>query len=85
MEAVDSCPPNMTDNITNVKELLADASEEKIYEYFSLTAWDAKEILESFEVLKDKLGLAKKSGLDLYRGLKITLGSQNGKAWKART
>ena len=82
MESTDSSKLNS--NVSSIKELLADFSEEKVYEYFSLNAWNMKEVVESFEVLKEKLGLAKKYGLDLYRGLRMTLGSPSSKAWKAR-
>ena len=74
----------IAENAVNLKEQLSDLPEEKIYEYFAQTAWNLQETVESFEVLKEKLGLAKKVGLDLYKGLKMTLGSQNTKVWKAR-
>ena len=74
----------IAENALNLKEQLTDLSEDKIYEYFSQTAWNMQEIVESFEVLKERLGLSKKIGLDLYRGLKMTLGSPNSKVWKAR-
>lgn len=74
---------NTTEN-TSIKELLADSSEEKVYEYFSQTAWNLREVVESFDVLKERLGLGNKYGLDLYRGLRLTLGAPNCKAWKAR-
>ncbi len=54
----------------------SDATDEKVYKYsiyFSL-----------LEVLKERFGLTKRHGLDLYRGLRSTLGAQNSKTWKAR-
>ncbi len=88
MESTDSSERSsstvMPENAVNLKEQLADLSEDKLYEYFSQTAWNMQEIVETFEVLKEKLGLSKKVGLDLYRGLKMTLGSSNSKVWKAR-
>ena len=57
---------------------------ESVYDYFSQKAGNTREIMESFEVMKEKLGLARKTGLEVYRGLRMSLGAQNTKAWKAR-
>ena len=71
-------------NLIQVKESLADMTVEAVYDFFSLKASSVRDIVESFEVLKEKLGLARKQGLEVYRGLKMTLGAQGTKAWKAR-
>ena len=71
-------------NLIQVKESLADMTVEAVYDFFSLKASSVPDIVESFEVLKEKLGLARKQGLEVYRGLKMTLGAQGTKAWKAR-
>lgn len=87
MESTDSSgrvSSTNTENAASVKELLADSSEEKVYEYFCQTAWNLREVVESFDVLKERLGLEEKCGLDLYRGLRLTLGAPNSKTWKAR-
>lgn len=82
MDSTDSS--RKTENFADVKDRLAGASEEKIYEYFSLQAWDLKEVVDSFECLKEKFGLSKKSGLEVYRGFRSTLGSSGSKVWKAK-
>ena len=62
---------------------LAELPIDKLYEVFSQQAWDLPEVVVSFDALKEKLGL-KSEGLELYQQLKVTLGAQNSKAWKAR-
>ncbi len=84
MESTDSSEQSSTSNVMQVKDTLADLTAEAVYDYFSQKAGNMREIVESFEVMKEKLGLAKKSGIDVYRGLKMTLGAQGTKAWKAR-
>ena len=71
-------------NNMDIKEHLADMPVESIYDYFSQKASNMREVVESFDVMKAKLGFSQKRGLDLYRGLKMTLGAQGTKVWKAR-
>jgi len=75
---------NNSGNLIQVKETLADMTVESVYEYFSHKAGNVWEIMESFEVMREKLGLSRKNGLEVYRGFKMTLGAQGTKAWKAR-
>lgn len=51
-----------------------------LFTFFSEKAWDVSAIVQSFETLKEKLGLRGVSGIDLYSGLKSKLTQ-----WKAKT
>lgn len=51
-----------------------------LFTFFSEKAWDVSPIVQSFEALKEKLGLRGMSGIDLYAGLKSKLTQ-----WKAKT
>ena len=86
MDSTDSSQSNSTpvQNSANLKEQLSSYSDEKLYEYFAQTAWNLREVVDSFEVIKERYGLTKKQGLELYRGLRATLGCQGAKTWKAR-
>ena len=78
---------NGTDNsklITDENIMKDELSIDKLYEIFSLQASDLREVMDSFEVLKRKLGIEKLHGLELYRELKAKLGARNSKTWKAR-
>ena len=51
-----------------------------LFTFFSEKAWDVLPIVQSFETLKEKLGLRGISGIDLYVALKSKLTH-----WKANT
>lgn len=86
MESADSSDRSCstTGGNTDIKEHLADLPIESVYEYFAQKASNMREVVESFDVMKEKLGLTRKQGLDVYRGLRMTLGAQGTKVWKAR-
>ncbi len=71
-----------TDAVREENMMLEDLPLDKLYEYFALQAGDLPEVLRSFQALKDKLRLNKLTGIDLYRGLNLTLGTP--KVWKAK-
>ena len=75
---------NSTSCNTDIKEHLADLPLESVYDYFAQKASNMREVVESFEVMKEKVGLSQKQGLELYRGLRTSLGAQGSKVWKAR-
>ena len=84
MADVDAETPMATEQTDAVREenmILEDLPLDKLYEYFSLQAADLPEVLHAFQALKDKLGLGKQTGIDLYRALKLQLGTP--KVWKA--
>ena len=51
-----------------------------LFTFFSEKAWEVSPIVQSFERLKEKLGLRGMFGIDLYDGLKSKLTQ-----WKAKT
>ena len=54
---------------------------DKLWEKF-VSADDLLDVLQVFEVLKQRLGVSKLYGLKLFQALKLKLGTQ--KTWKAR-
>ena len=72
----------LADNMdAEMEDMLDELSPEVLWERFSLRTKDLLDVTRSFEAMKNKLGLKRLHGMDLYRGLKLKLGTQ--KTWKA--